>query len=167
MGCFTLLYFTLFQSGLTLGCSNHRCLVSSPRPQSAEQPSLSALHICTMWAPITHLVLYLFDLSTRCTEWEQIAPTVLPLCWPSRCGQGSCMAAQSPFPKKSPWVLLPLLTTTSSVPHAQLSLTSPEFIWVMANHGPSLLPAPGVTQLPKFSGTVPACNRYPSQGPLP
>ena len=47
------------------------------------------------------------------------------------------------------------------------SLTSPETIWVMPSLGPSLLPAPDVTWLSDFSGTVPPSYHSPSWGILP
>ena len=37
----------------------------------------------------------------------------------------------------------------------------------MVSHGPTLLPPPGFTQLPNFSGIVPASDQSPSQGTLP
>ena len=48
---------------------------------------------------------------------------------------------------------LPLLTSAELSTQFK-SLTSSESIWVMAGHGLSLLPAPGVTQLLNFSDTV-------------
>ena len=45
--------------------------------------ALCSLH-CPLWAwvPVIHLILHPFDQSVRCTEWEQIGPLLLPLCWP-------------------------------------------------------------------------------------
>ena len=57
---------------------------------------------------------------------------------------------------------LPFLTSTRLSTQTN-SLTSPEFIWVMGSHGPSLPPAPGVTQLPDFSGFVTSRDLQTSQ----
>ena len=75
---------------LSLDYNNHRCPVSSPQPHSTVQPALSTLHICASLAQIIHLVLHPFDQSIRCTEWEQIPPTLFRLCCPghSTCSQG-------------------------------------------------------------------------------
>ena len=45
----------------------------------------------------------------------------------------------------------------------QNSLTSP---WVVVSHKSSLLPSPGITQLPNFSGTIPDGDHSPSKGTL-
>ena len=63
--------------------------------------------------------------------------------------------------KNVPWVPLLLLSSAWLSTHSN-SLTSPETICVMTSHGPSLFPAPGVTQLPNFSGTVPASSILPA-----
>ena len=70
---------------LSLGYSNHRCPVSSPRPQSTVQPMLSTLRIGARLVLIIHLLLHPFEQSMRCTEWEQIMLSLLPLCWPGCC----------------------------------------------------------------------------------
>ena len=80
-----------------------------------------------------------------------------------RCLQGSSV----PFFEKSPLGCCLLLLTSTGFSTQSNSLTSPESIWVMASHGPSLLPAPGVTRLPNFSGTVPPSNHSPSLGMPP
>ena len=68
--------------------------VQSPAccPENTLQLALSTLHPCSRLVPRNHLTLYPFDQSARCTEWEQISPTVLPPCW-----LGSC-AFQVPLP---------------------------------------------------------------------
>ena len=72
------------------------------------QPAVSTLSIGTLLAPISHLVLHPFDQSLRCAEWEQITPTLLPLCWPSHCApKAPAWCASIPLLKKVSWVPLP------------------------------------------------------------
>ena len=68
---------------LGLDYNIHGWPVSGPHPQSTVQPALSTLHFCTRLALIIHLLLHPFGQSVICTEWEQIMPIVLLLCWPS------------------------------------------------------------------------------------
>ena len=84
--------------GLRLGYNIHRCPVSSPHPQSIVWPPLSALSICARPVPIIHLVLQVLDHFVTYTEWEQITPTLLPLCWPGLC-KVSAQGLSSPIEK--------------------------------------------------------------------
>ena len=68
--------------GLSLGSNIYRCPTSSLSPQSVVWPPLS-LYARPM--PLTHLIVPPFDESMWCTEWEQLAPHLLPLCGPGRC----------------------------------------------------------------------------------
>ena len=49
--------------------------------QSTPWLALSILCCCAGLAPRNNLTLYPFDQSMRCTEWEKIIPTILPLSW--------------------------------------------------------------------------------------
>ena len=81
--------------GLSLGYSNHRCPVSSSRPQSTVQPALSTLCIFTSLSLIIHLILQPSDQLVRCIDWEHTAPP-LPLCWTGHHIGGPCIGAQFP-----------------------------------------------------------------------
>ena len=98
---------------------------------------------------------------------SKLHPLLLPFCWSGRCVCEVPAQVHSSFFERSPFgCQLPLLT--SALLYTQFnSLTIPESIWVTASHCPSLLPAPGVTRLLTFSGTVPAGNHHSSRGTLP
>ena len=70
-----------------------------------------------------------------------------------------------PFEKSPLWCHLPLLVSAWLSTQSN-SPTSPESICAMARCGPSLLPAPGVTQFPNFLGTVLASDPRPCWGML-
>ena len=83
---------------------------------------------------------------------EQILPLLHPLGWPHHCEcEGPAQLLKLSFEKSPLWCCLLLLRSAWLSTHSN-SLTSSVSIWVMASQGPSLLPAPGVTWLPNFSG---------------
>ena len=87
--------------GLRLRYNNHRCPISSPRPQSTVWPVLFTLCICARTVPISHLTFHPFDQPAQCTECEQIVPTLFPLCWSGRCvGEVPAWCTSVPLLKK-------------------------------------------------------------------
>lgn len=116
---------------------NHKCPVSRPHPQNAVWPKLSTLYCCARLAWISHLTLHPFDQSVRCTEGEQIMPTLLPFSWPFCCIGGPCTVHLSFLFEKSlfgyqccsePWPTFHILQLSSKsrvyLSHGQLQPTS-------------------------------------------
>ena len=54
-------------------------------PSDTEGPALFTLSSCSWLVPLNHLTLHPFDQSVSCTEWEQIAPTILLPWWLGSC----------------------------------------------------------------------------------
>ena len=66
---------------------------------------------------ISHLVLHPFNQSMRCTDWEQIAPPILPLCWHWLCMHVLPALSTSVSFWKKPLCVLLWLQAMSSFPH--------------------------------------------------
>ena len=56
------------------------------------------------------------------------------------------------------WLWLPVLSSARLFIQPN-SITSPKTVWLMVSHSPTLLPSPGVSLLPNFSGAVPASDQ--------
>ena len=140
--------------GLRLGYNNHRCPVSSPRLQSTVWSVFSTLRICAQLELISHLTLHPFDQSMRCTEWDQIAFSFLPLCWLGHCTcKVPALSTSVPLLKKALCVPLPLWGFFG-FPHSPTLWTfqSPCGSWPVTAH--RLFQLQVWPRSPQFSGNV-------------
>ena len=115
------------------------------------QPRLSTLYSCARLALINHLILHPFDQSVRCTEWEQITPTILPPSLPGSCACACTRAVLAPC-HSSPLKKVSLGTAAALSHHLAfhtLHLSGKSKVCLgQGQSQPTSSPAPGAATIP-------------------